>query len=110
MYDYHGGDHGGITTRSVRVDFPKFDGCDPVGWIYRANKFFYFHRIPYNQMLMLASIQMEGKALVWYPDMDMAGALPNWEVFTHALMERFGLTCNDDPMEAITRLKKVPSV
>jgi hypothetical protein len=110
MYDYHGGDHGGITTRSVRIDFPKFDGCDPVGWIYRANKFFNFHRIPYNQMLMLASIHMEGKALVWYQDMDMAGALPNWEVFTHALLERFGPTCYDDPMESLTRLKQVSSV
>lgn len=67
--------------------------------------FFYFHRIPYNQMLMLASIHMEGKTLVWYQDIDMAEALPNWEVFTHALMERFGPTCYDDRMEALTRLK-----
>jgi hypothetical protein len=37
-----------------------------IGWIYKANKFFYFHTTPYNQMLMLAYIHMEGKALVWY--------------------------------------------
>jgi hypothetical protein len=77
MFDQEGEDHDGIITRSVRIDFPKFDGSDPVGWIYKANKFFYFHRTPYNQMLMLASIHMEGKALVWYQDMDMIGALPN---------------------------------
>jgi hypothetical protein len=66
MFDQQGEDHGGIITRSVRINFPKFDGSDPVGWIYKANKFFYFHRNPYNEMLMLAYIHMEGKAIVWY--------------------------------------------
>jgi hypothetical protein len=61
-------------------------------------------------MLMLASIHLEGKALVWYQDMDMAGALPNWEVFTHALLDKFIPTCYDDPMESLARLKQVSSV
>jgi hypothetical protein len=36
MYEQQDEDHGGITTRSVHVDFPKFDGCDPVGWTYKG--------------------------------------------------------------------------
>ena len=28
-----------IITRSVKIDLPKFDGIDPSGWIYKANKF-----------------------------------------------------------------------
>ena len=75
-----------IITRSVRIDFPKFDGFDPLGWIYKANKFFYYHRTPYNHRLMLASIHMEGKALVWYQYMDLFGYLPNWNVFAQSLM------------------------
>jgi hypothetical protein len=110
MFDQQCEDHGGIITRSVRINFPKFDGSDHVGWIYKANNFFYFHRTPYNQMLMLASIHMEGKALVWYQDINMAGALLNWEVFTHALLDRFGHSCYYDPMESLTRLKQVSSV
>ena len=37
-----------IITRSVKIDFPKFDGSNPSGWINKANKFFYYHRTPYN--------------------------------------------------------------
>lgn len=62
-------DHGGIVTRSVCIDFPRFDGTDPFAWLYKANQFFFFHRTPYPQMLILASIHMEGKTLVWYQDM-----------------------------------------
>jgi hypothetical protein len=65
-----------IITRLVKIDFPKFDGYDPSWWIYRANKFFYYHRTPYNQKLVLASVHMEGKALVWYQDMNMFGFCP----------------------------------
>ena len=27
----------GIQTRAVRLDFPKFNGDNPSGWVYRAN-------------------------------------------------------------------------
>jgi hypothetical protein len=98
-----------IITRSVKVNFPKFD-ANPSGWIYKANKFFYHHRTPYNQRLILASIHMEGKALVWYQDMDMSGYLPNWTVLTQSLMQRFGPSTYDDPMESLARLRQLSSV
>jgi hypothetical protein len=37
-----------IITRSIKIDFSKFDGFDLLGWIYKANKFFYYHRTSYN--------------------------------------------------------------
>jgi hypothetical protein len=90
-----------IITRLVKVDFPKFDGIDPSGWIYKAYKFFYYHRTPYNMRLILASIHMEGKALVWYQDMEMSSYLPNWTILAQALMQRFGPSAYDDPMESL---------
>jgi hypothetical protein len=99
-----------IITRLVKVDFPKFDGIDPSGWIYKANKFFYYHRTPYNMRLILASIHMEGKALVWYQDMEMSSYLPNWTILAQALMQRFGPSAYDDPMESLARLRQLSSV
>jgi hypothetical protein len=75
-----------IITRSVKVDFPKFGGSNPSGWIYKANKFFYFHKAPYNQRLILAFIHMEGHALVWYQDLAMSSYLPNWTFLIQSLM------------------------
>jgi hypothetical protein len=79
-YEGYGGDQQGdeqlaIITRSVRVEFPTFDGNDPSRWIYKANKFFHVHKTSYNQKLLLASIHMEGKALVWFQDMEASGSL-----------------------------------
>ena len=59
---------------------------------------------------MLASIHIEGKALVWYQDMDMFGYLPNWNVLAQALLQRFGPSAYDDPMESLARLKQLSSV
>ena len=53
-YGYGGDQQGGyggdqkedelaIITRLLRVEFPKFDGNDPSGWIYKANNFFHVH-------------------------------------------------------------------
>jgi hypothetical protein len=33
MFDQEGNDRDGTTTRSVHIDFPKFDGSDHVGYI-----------------------------------------------------------------------------
>lgn len=104
--EHHGDDQLAIITRSVWVDFLKFDGSDPSGWIYKANKFFHLHKTSYYQKLMLASIHMEGKALIWFQDMDVSEFLPSWNILTQALLERFGPLAYDDPMESLTRLKQ----
>ncbi|XP_059449450.1 uncharacterized protein LOC132180588 [Corylus avellana] len=108
--DQQGDDQLAIITRSVRIEFPKFDGTDPSGWIYKANKFFQVHNTSSYQKFLLASIHMEGKALVWFRDMEMSGCLHDWTVLTQALLERFGPLGYDDLMEALSKLKQTTSV
>ena len=107
--EQQGDDSLAIVTRSVRIEFPKFDGTDLAGWIYKANKFFHFHKTSYHRKLQLASIHMEAKALVWYQDMDMSGFIPYWYILTQVMLERFGPSAYDDPMEALIRLKQTTS-
>jgi hypothetical protein len=80
--DQQGDEQLAIITRSVRVEFPTLDGNDLSRWIYKANKFFHVHKTSYNQKLLLASIHMEGKALVWFQDMEASGSLYNCYVLT----------------------------
>ena len=35
-------EQGGIQTRAIRLNFPKFNREEPNGWIYRANQFLLF--------------------------------------------------------------------
>jgi hypothetical protein len=82
----------------------------PRGGFTKPISFFNVHRTTYNQKLLLASIYMEGKALVWFQDMELSGSLYNWHVLTQALLERFGPSSYDDPMEALSKLKQITSV
>jgi hypothetical protein len=51
-------------TRSLCLDFPRFDGEDPEGWCYRASQFFDYYCISDAQRFTISSFHMEGKALV----------------------------------------------
>jgi hypothetical protein len=31
---------------SIKMDIPRFDGSDPMGWIFKINQFFYYHLTP----------------------------------------------------------------
>ncbi|KAL4187585.1 hypothetical protein AMTRI_Chr09g39740 [Amborella trichopoda] len=71
-----------IQTRTIRLDFPCFDGSDPAGWIYRSEQLFSYHQTPIEQWHMIASFHLEGNALQWLRWMDKAEAVTDWEEFT----------------------------
>lgn len=70
-------DDDGFDLRSVRLDFSKFDGEDPVVWLYKARQFFSFYHTQPQDKLLLASYYMEGKALVWFQELENFGTLVN---------------------------------
>ena len=61
-----GGTFRGIQNRFSRVDFPQFNGEDPTGWIYKAEKFFRYQRTADNEKVLLASFNLQDEALQRY--------------------------------------------
>lgn len=58
--------NGGIQVKTLRLDFPKFDGSEPLDWILKVEHFFdYFHTLD-DQKLDIAFFHREGKALSWF--------------------------------------------
>ena len=57
---------GGLQTRFARLDFPRFDGDNPTGWIYKAEQFFHYQRTDDNEKVLLASFHLQDDALEWY--------------------------------------------
>jgi hypothetical protein len=68
-------EQGGIQTRDIRLDFSKFNGEEPNGWIYHANQFFTYHQTNPHHRVLLASFHMEGKALTWFQDLEASGSI-----------------------------------
>ncbi|MCI75985.1 hypothetical protein A2U01_0097254, partial [Trifolium medium] len=47
----------------MKLDVPKFDGTDAMGWIFKISQFFDYHQTPEEERLTIASFYMEGQAL-----------------------------------------------
>lgn len=101
---------GEMMPRSVRIDFPSFEGEDPTRWLYKANYFFKFYNTLPQHKLRLTSFHTESQALIWFQDLEESRNLVHWEGFTQALLTRFGPSSYDDPMESLTHLRQLGSV
>lgn len=60
------GNNGGIHTRSMKLEFPRFNGKHLSGWLFKAKQYFAYHQVPEAQWLIVASLNIEGDALEWY--------------------------------------------
>ena len=47
------------TFRGPKLEFPRFNGTDPIGWIYRAEQYFSLHNNFDVQKVPLASFHLE---------------------------------------------------
>jgi hypothetical protein len=49
-----------------KIDMRKFDGKDPITWIFQMEQFFDLHQVPTLQKVTLASLYLEPDQFVWY--------------------------------------------
>ena len=94
----------------LKLSFPKFNGDDPTGWIYKAEQYFDFKKITLEEQVHLASFHLDGIALQWHRWLTKFRGPLTWAIFTKAVQLRFGPTNYEDPSKALTRLKQTTSV
>ncbi|PNY17392.1 Ty3/gypsy retrotransposon protein [Trifolium pratense] len=99
-----------IHTTSIKLDIPRFDGTDPLGWIFKITQFFDYHLTPEEQRLRIASFYMEGAALTWFQWMHQNGQLLTWANFLHALEIRFAPSQYEDPKGTLFKLTQTTTV
>ena len=94
----------------MKLDVPRFNGSDALGWIFKINQFFEYHDTPESERLTVASFYMEGPALGWFQWMSRNGQLTSWSSLLHALEARFAPSQYDDPKGALFKLTQRGSV
>ncbi|XP_043700319.1 uncharacterized protein LOC122651046 [Telopea speciosissima] len=99
-----------IQGRTVHLEFPRFVGTDPTGWIFKAERFFDYHRTPDDQRLLISSFHMDDEALQWFQWMYRSAQFTTWAQFTRALEVRFGPTEFDDPQASLAKLSQITTV
>lgn len=118
------GDRGGGTTLdyftrgelsdvkrpSVKLDFPRFAGVEPEGWLYQANEYFAYHGIDDESKVQIAGFHMTDKALKWIRGLRRNKLLTTWNQFMEDFRERFGRTEYKNKLEDLSRLQQTSTV
>lgn len=82
---------------SVKLDVPRFDGYDPLGWIFKISQFFEYQGTPEEERIMVASFYLDGPALSWFQWMFRNGFITSWPALLQAIEARFAPSFYDDP-------------
>jgi len=94
----------------MKLEVPRFDGADPLGWIFKINPFFEYHATPEHERLTIASFFMDGRALAWFQWMTSNGQFTSWPIFLQALQSRFAPSPYEDPTGALFKLTQKGTV
>jgi len=94
----------------MKLDVPRFDGSDAIGWIFKITQFFEYHTTPDHERLMITLFYMEGQALAWFQWMHQNGQLSSWPAFLHALHSRFTSTTYEDPIGLLCKFQQRTTV
>ncbi|KAI7736727.1 hypothetical protein M8C21_025802 [Ambrosia artemisiifolia] len=103
-----GGNQETRLARLGRLDFPKFNGEDVNGWIYKCNHFFEVDCTPDNLKMRYAVVNLEGKALQWHHGYLKSNNLTidtiSWEDYSRSTVARFSMDLLEDAMEELKNL------
>ena len=99
------------SSKTTRLDFPKYSGGDPTEWFSKVYQFFEFQCTPETYKVSLVSYHLEGEANQWWrwirrtyreEDKEMS-----WARFEEELWARFGPTKGEDFDETLSHIRQV---
>ncbi|XP_035546606.1 uncharacterized protein LOC118348648 [Juglans regia] len=103
-----------VSSKTAKLEFPRFSGDDPTEWFNRVNQFFEFQNTPEAQRVSLASYHLEGEANQWWQwirrTLREEGRALSWANFENELWARFGPSECEDFDEALSRIRQVGSL
>lgn len=90
----------------VKLDIPRFDGRDPLGWIFKMNQLFQYQNTLEEERIIVASLYLNDAALSWYQWMFSNGFIMSRQGFLQSLESRFAPTFYDNPKGVLFKLQQ----
>jgi len=78
-----------MDCRTRRVEMPSFDGENPDGWIFRAERYFATKGLSENEKLEEAVVSLDGEARAWFQWEDGRRVIRSWPELKVMVLERF---------------------
>ncbi|RWR84947.1 Ty3/gypsy retrotransposon protein [Cinnamomum micranthum f. kanehirae] len=104
------GTNGSIQTRTMKLEFPRFDGTNPNSWLFKAKQYFNYHQVPEQQWLTIAALNMEGEAIEWFQWYNDYVLGATWEQFVLAMDAWFGPSKSEDFAGKLSKLRQNSTV
>ena len=92
LIQYHGFNSGPGNYFIPKIDMRKFDGKDPIMWIFQMDQFFDLHQVPIMQKVTIKSLYLEPDQFVWYQwicDCKRESII-SWSIFIEELIAHYG--------------------
>lgn len=97
--------------RSVRMEFPHFQGGDDVlNWIFKAEQFFSYYGVSDKYRLEIASIHFDGPVVPWFQMLVKTKTLTSWAALVENLQEDYGPSALESPEYSLFKLTQEDSV
>ena len=96
--------HQNHQRNAVKLDIPRFDGRDPLRWIFKITQLFQYQNTLEEDRITVASLYLDGAALSCYQWMFSNDFITSWNGFLQALESQFAPTFYDDPKDALFKL------
>ncbi|RWV86675.1 hypothetical protein GW17_00051404 [Ensete ventricosum] len=81
-----------LNNLCMKVNFPRWEEGNPIGWISCTERYFRFYRTANNTRVEIAAIHLEGDAIQWFNWFKHTHRGLSWQRFKEGLLNRFGPT------------------
>ncbi|KAF3789255.1 hypothetical protein EJ110_NYTH18959 [Nymphaea thermarum] len=99
-----------VRIPQVHIDFPRFNGNEPLDWIFQVEEYFTCQFIQEEEWLQTSVLHFDGEARRWYRWLKHNELVNDWEEFKDALLLRFGESTYVDYDIELRNLKQTSSV
>lgn len=93
-------------TKGPRMDFPRFEGVNPAGWIRQCDRYFQMAGAPPEYKVGLAQMYITGPADVWLRRSGLLKKKLTWAQFCEEILHRFSPSSSYDLTERFSSLKQ----
>ncbi|KAK4280771.1 hypothetical protein QN277_012349 [Acacia crassicarpa] len=98
------------TNRHRKLELPLFDGEDPLGWIFRVERYFAVCGVSHQDKMDTAVVGLEGKAVTWFQWLEARTPVKSWPELKTEIIERFHCKQAGDEYEQLMALRQTGSV
>ncbi|KAL8091683.1 hypothetical protein AgCh_034082 [Apium graveolens] len=93
-----------------KIEFPRFNGIDPKGWVLKAEQYFDFVSIEEAKKVKLAVMHFEGKASTWYRYYQTSKVNVHWKTFQNDVILEFENPESRKVQDQFNKLKQTTTV